>query len=107
VGGATVLNVPGGTVAALHGASTVYKAAIVFFADGSYQANRIVSLAAVSGQSRFTFATPWAQAVNDSTVRIMCWLPVWRLAVDTMTLDWPTNMVATTQLSAQTLEDLT
>jgi len=104
--GATVLNVPTTTSFDLFAASTVYKAAIIFFKDGSYQANRLVSITNVSGVSRHTFATTFPQAVNPTTVKLMCWLPAWRLAIDTLTLEWLTGTIAQAQLTMQTIEDL-
>lgn len=104
--GATILNVPGTTMFDLYATSPVYKAAIIFFRDGSYQANRLVSLTNVSGNSRFTFATAFPQAVNKTTVKLMCWLPAWRLAIDTLTIEWLTRTVAQAQLTMRTIEDL-
>lgn len=104
--GASVLDTPGVAKANMLGSSTIYRAAIAFFKDGTYQVNKIATLAAASGNSRFSFVSPWAKALNDSTVKLMCWLPVWRLAVDTMTLEWPTAVAAQTQLTMRALEDL-
>lgn len=104
--GASILNVPGTTMFDLFGTSTVYKAAFILYKDGTYQANRITARSIVSGSSRFTFATPFSQAVNEANVKQMCWLPAWRLSIDSLTLEWLTRTVAQAQLTARTIEDL-
>ena len=95
--------VPGVDFANLFAASPVYKAAIVFFRDGTYGVKRIDSIAPSGGQSRVRFFSPWSRSVNEESVRLMCWLPLWRLTVDTLTLDWQTRTVAQAQLTMKTL----
>lgn len=101
--GASSLVVPGLDTVNLFSANLVYRAVVVFFRDGTYQANRITTLAAAGSNSALSFAAPWTRAINPGTVRQMCWLPVWRLAIDSLTLDWQTRTVAQTQLTLKAL----
>lgn len=104
--GSNSITVPGLAAYETYSGSTVYKAAIALFRDGTYQANRITSVASASGNTQFTFASNWTRAVNSATTRVMSMLPVWRFGADEMTLEWLTATVAETKLSTVTLEDL-
>jgi len=104
--GTSGLDVPGLDTFSRYAGSTVYAAVIAFFRDGSYQANRITGITVSGSNSRVAVLTPWAQAVNDTTVRQVCFLPVWRFATDDLTLEWLTNTVSQCQTSFTTLEDL-
>jgi hypothetical protein len=105
--GLNYLDTPGLTVLSRFGGSAIYRAAIVFFRDGTYQANRITGIADSGGNSRVSFEDPWATAVNDATARQVSFLPVWRFNTDDIVIDWLTNTVSQCQMTFATLEDLT
>ena len=104
--GTTGLTVPGRTIYDLFAGSPVYKSVIVFYRDGSYHVNRVNGITLTSGDSRLAFASLIPQAISKNTVKLMCWLPAWRLAIDTLSLEWLTRSVAQTQLTMRTIEDL-
>ena len=68
--------------------------------------NRVNGITLTSGNSRLAFASLVPQAINKNTVKLMCWLPAWRLAIDTLSLEWLTRSVAQTQITMRTIEDL-
>lgn len=102
----STLDIYGSTFFDLYGGSTVYKALIVFYKDGTHEAKQITGTGVVLGNSRITVATPWAKAINAANVRMISLLPVWRFSTDDMTVDWTTNTVAQVQTTFCTLEDL-
>lgn len=104
--GATQITVPGSDFLSAYAGSPVYKALIIFHNDGSYQARRITSVVASGPNTRINVFPAWTTAVNAATVRLACLLPVWRFAVDNVSVEWLTNSVGQWQASVQTLEDL-
>lgn len=105
--GTSSLRTPGSETFDLYAGSPVYKSVIVFYADGSIQPNVVNSVTLGGlGNSNINVVTPWAQAVNESNVRLMCWLPTWRLAIDALSIEWLTKSVSQTQLTMKTIEDL-
>ncbi len=105
-GGASALVVPGTLVSQLFAGSPVYKAVMVLFRDGTYQANRVTAITDNGTNTTLTMAAPWGQAVNSTTALKVCWLPVWRSATDTLTIEWLTRTVAQCQMSFVAIEDL-
>lgn len=104
--GATSLVVPGSAFREAYSGSTVYKALIVFFRDGAHEAKTISSIVNASGNSRINVPSGWTRAVNTSSVRLACLLPVWRFGVDNIAVNWETDNAAQWRATVQTLEDL-
>lgn len=102
----TILDVPGSEVFDLYEESPVHKAIWVRFSDGSWQANRVLSIAMAGPNSRITVLDPWDQDVSSDNARIVSWLSAYRLSVDTVSLDWLTRKVSRAKLTMQTVEDL-
>ena len=90
--------------------STVFKAVMVQFRDGTIQNNVVEDIYSVDdadGQdSVIQVATAWLQDISPENVKLASWLLVRRHATDTLTIEWLTNTVGQCQLTVQTLEDL-
>lgn len=102
----TFLIVPGSDLFDLYAGSTVYKHLILFFRDGTHAAHEITSIVASGADSRVNVSSGWTRDINPDSVRLACFLPVWRFSVDSVAMNWETNTVARWQATMQTLEDL-
>lgn len=103
--GGNTFRVAGTEVATAYGASTVFKAVQVRLKNGTVLNRKITTLAANAGDSLFTLDGTWGIAIAPADVRSISWLPVWRLASDSFTIEWLTDSVAQAQLTMTTLED--
>lgn len=103
---ATTLVVPGTRVKSLFSGSTVYKAIIALFRDGTYEAKVVSGITDNGVNSTLALTSGWSKAVNSTTALRVCWLPVWRSATDTLTMEWQTRTVAQCQFSFAVTEDL-
>lgn len=104
--GTYTIIVPGAEFASQFADDTVHQAVCVRMRDGSVIYNKLVSLVAVSTSSVMTFESPWPAALNLNSVSMISWLPVWRMASDSLTIEWATDEVAQYKINVQTLEDL-
>jgi hypothetical protein len=105
--GTTTLQTPGLTLFQSYAGSEFHKAAIVFWRDGTFQINPVVSIAGAGLNSLTTFGNVWDQAINPGNVYMMCWLPRCRFMIDTLTLEYLTDNKVTTQLTYKILKELT
>lgn len=102
--GATTITVPGTTLADNYGMSTVFKAISVKMNDGRRFYRGVEKVEVVSGNSRITLTAAVPYSLTPSTVEVISWLPVMRLASDELTVVWTTHSVATIRLNFMTLE---
>lgn len=100
------LTVPDQRAYNLYRGLTTHRAVTVFFADGATQTNKVTDIELAGPNSHIYFADAWTQPVNKTTAKIICWTPLWRLAADTLTVEWTTDSVASLTLSFRMLEDL-
>lgn len=84
---------------------TVYRNVALQLVDGAIETHRVVSVER-SGDDK-TWMMLGSAVSEDSLDRlyVACWLPLWRLASDTLSISWLTDRVAEYELSLQTLED--
>lgn len=91
-------------------ASDVYKNIAVVFSDGQIEVYEVVNTVLLNDSlgidSRFVLDRPLVRAVTSADVAMICWLPVWRLLSDNMTVVWGDDQKATIGLSMKTLETL-
>lgn len=105
VSGQATLTVAGTDFAAAYN-DTVHKAVAVFLNDGTTLYRTVSSLAVVGSDSRLTMTSNWGANIPLSAIRMVSWMPVWRLLSDGLVLEFLTQSVAQTTLSMKTLEDL-
>ena len=102
IGGAAgghTLVVPGTETAEFYSDLKLFAYLIVFFRDGSYQANKVTAIASGGGNSTLTVRDAWTQAVTEDTAKKISWLPLCRLASDTLAIEFVTDSVAQANLS--------
>ncbi len=89
---------------------TVHRALIVFPHIGEPMMRRIQSIYRIDDEigtdTGIQVDAPWPIEISQDTVRQICWMPVWRMASDSLTMEWKTNSVAQYALSMRSLEDL-
>jgi hypothetical protein len=103
----TTITVEGTGVDTSYDGSTVYKGVAVRKTDGSWLVNTVSSIAPSSGNSVITVGSGWSETVALGAIDMVCWLPVWRFATDSLTMVWVRETVAQTRLSLQMIEALT
>lgn len=82
--------------------STVFNVLIAFWPDGSYQANRIASMALVGSDTDLTMTDPW-DAETPSDIRVM-FCHHWRFASDTLSVQWITNTTAEIEFTLSSVQ---
>lgn len=84
--------------------STVYKKLVIVKNDGTLLKNSVTNMT-VTDKTTIVCGTPWP-AVNKNDVLMVCWMPVWTLASDILTISWVTDSVAQIGLAMRTVEDI-
>lgn len=109
--GTSNLRIAGTDFATTYGDSTVYRAIFVLMKDGGLvlrQVNTILEVIDGDGEDTFVNVTdPFDREITPDNIVMCGWMPAWRLSSDTLTIEWLTNTVAQTQITMQTVEDLT
>lgn len=104
------LRVAGTDLADSYGSSTVHRAMFVMLNNGTVLVRKVTGVARVSDSegldSVISVVGTWGTTISTDTIVMCGWMPVWRLASDTMTVEWLTNSVCQVQLTMLTLEDL-
>lgn len=108
--GSSTMRVAGTAFADSYEGSTVHKAMFVQKLDGTVLLRKVLSVAPISdgggNDSLITIEGTWSATISQATIVMCGWMPVWRLASDTLVMEWLTDTVAQTQLAVRTLEDL-
>lgn len=104
--GATTLTTPGLTLYQSYADSEFHKTMVIFWRDGTFQMNPVVSIAGAGLNSLTTVYYPWTQDVNPSNVYMACWFNRCRFMIDTLTLDYETDNKVTTQLTYKIVKEL-
>lgn len=88
----------------------VFRDLIVFLSDGTRIIRRVQTITTVSdalgGDSVIMLTEQWPRTVTGAEIVKICWLPLWRLASDAMTLSFRTDEVSEVSLSMKSLEYL-
>jgi hypothetical protein len=105
-----VLRVHGTQFSKDFGSSTIHKAVAVLMRSGVWHYNLVESIGLLRDEygddSGIQVRDPWPEELRPDTVSMICWMPVWRFAVDELSVAWATNSVAQISLAMKTLEDL-
>jgi hypothetical protein len=105
--GTATLTVADTLAATYYSNSKVFKALAVQMRDGTFHYRLVNSLVPSGGNTVITVNTNWPSTLAASDIVMISWMPVWRFASDTLTMDWLTNSVARLDLPMRTLEQLT
>jgi len=105
ISGQTTLTVTGTGVAANYSGSTIYAAVAVILNDGTNLFNLVSgSITSSGGNSIINLSTAWSQSATNAEIEMVCWLPLWRFASDTLRADFPRVDLAQMKLPLQMLE---
>lgn len=108
-GGAT-MRIAGTGTADDYREGLVYRDLIIFLSDGTYLIRRIHDIYAVDdvvGKDTIIQVTEnFPVDLNPSTVRQICWLPLWRLISDGLTITFVSDEAAQLSMNMKTLEHL-
>lgn len=89
---------------------TVFQAVYVHMDDGTIFYNTIKEISTIDdllgNDTQIEFDDPWPVAIDLENIVMISWMPVWRLASDTMTLQWRTDSVCDAALTLKLCEHL-
>lgn len=87
----------------------VFNAVAIFLEDGQQFFRNVTDIYMVDDEfgidTGMQLDAPLPISVTVEDVRMISWLPRWRHATDTLSIEWLTNSVGQTSLSMRTLED--
>ena len=87
---------------------TIYKDLIIFLEGGSYLMRRVQSIYEVDdtygNDSIVQVTTAFPSTITPDMIRQICWMPLWRLASDSMTFSFVTDTVCQFAMTMKTLE---
>lgn len=86
--------------------STVYRAVFVLMNSGALILRQVANIEATETGALLTVTESWGVDFSAADIVMCGWMPVWRLASDSLTIEWMTNSVAQVTLNMVTLEDL-
>ncbi len=85
----------------------VFQDIIVLMNDGTYQARHIQEITTVDDEAGhdtiMQITEEWTAGFSTASIRMICWLPLWRFASDSLTVEWVTSTVAQMAFSMLTL----
>ena len=107
-GSGTLLTVPTGRFEQLYNGSDIYRAILVVYSDGTMFPVLIQSVTQNgSSDTEVTLVGALPQPVGPGTVTMVCLLPLWRFAADSITLEHRTNTVSQWTAAVTTLPNAT
>lgn len=108
--GTAKLRVRGPETAETYANSTVFKHLMVQLKDGSRLFRGVNSIVEVDdmlgNDSEITVDSIWGSEVTVDQIDMICWMPVYRLAGDGITIEWLTDDKSRLQLNLRTVESL-
>lgn len=99
--GANTLTVDGTKPFDRHDGSAHMNRVMVQFHDGTYEFNTVDSMEVLLGDTVITMRYDWSVDLTYSNVRRISWMPLWRMAADTLTMAWPTSRIGEAQIAIQ------
>lgn len=86
--------------------STTHKAVAIRKTTGDWLVNTVSSIANNGTDTVITVGTAWGETVATSAVDMVCWLPTWRFATDSLTFVWRRDTVAEVRMPFKMIETL-
>lgn len=87
---------------------TIHKNLIIFFANGTNLIRRVQDIFETSdslgNDSIVQVTAPFGRDIDLKDIRQICWLPLWRFASDSLTMEYLTDEVAQFAINFKTLE---
>lgn len=106
VEGTNFIRVAGTEVAAAYADDATYRAVAVIMDDGRRIFREVISISEDAGESVLYLDRNWLGDLPLADIDMISWLPVMRMAVDQLTIEWVTNTVAQVSLGMRSLEAL-
>jgi hypothetical protein len=104
------IRINGTDFAGLFEDSTVHKAVMIEYVDGTFQYTVVQDIYTVDDSDGLDSVIQTEDAldqdVSSANISRISWLLVWRYAADALTVEWMTNAVGRCQVTFRTLEDL-
>ena len=89
---------------------TIHRAVYVQLPNGIKIPNTVKAITQITDfvgtGTQIEFDLAWPSIIDAASNPIISWMPVWRLASDTMIFTWATNTVCDVQFAMRTLENL-
>lgn len=108
--GQSILRMKGQELIEFYQDDTTRRAIVLSLSDGRFITRTVDSMVAVDdiegSDTNVNINAPIAENLGLDDVDRISWLVVWRMASDSMTVEWLTNEVSRVRLPIQTLEDL-
>lgn len=108
--GANTIRLIGSSILQTYENDRVHRAITIMMRDGRRLFRKVVDMYGVTdatgSDTVFLVDSIWPFQIKPEDVLMICWLPRWRSATDTLTIEWITDNVAQTKLSLKTIEDI-
>lgn len=103
------IRIDGTEFATAYDGDTQFNMLAVVLSDGTFLYRNVLEIYEVNdiigNDSVVKVDDFWPVELNDETVRLICWMPVWRFSSDSLTIQWVTGGTAQIQVAAQILEN--
>lgn len=106
VSGQSTLRVAGTAFHDAYSEDSIHKAIVVIRSNGQMLFRAISNMTTNAGDTVLNLVGTWPSNIPLSEIVSVCWLPVWRLMSDTLTVEWLTDEKGQTVLTMKMLEDL-
>lgn len=104
VEGSNTLIVSGRNTYDSYANDTVHRAVLIRLRDGTLLPRTVSSISLLEPNSVLVLVAPWVFDLPAADIVSITWLPVCRLASDTLVIEWETDQVARVSLQIRTLE---
>jgi hypothetical protein len=84
----------------------VNKAVCIALVDGTFLTRTISGWSTSGSESRITVSGAWGANVATDEILSIMFMPLWRLATDSLTIEWLTDQVAQYSMTLRSLESL-
>lgn len=105
--GTSILRFAGTDVFKDYRADLTYRDIIVLKNDGTYEIKHILSIYTVDdligNDTVMQFTEGWVSGFTLAQVKMICWMPLWRFASDSLTIAWVTSESAQVAVNMKTL----
>jgi len=106
VSGQNTLRVEGLAFRDAYQDDTIHKAIAVLQSNGTMLFRSVTGMSADDGDTIVTVGSAWPANIPETDIVSICWMPVWRLMSDTLSVEWLTDEKGQTVLTMKMLEYL-
>lgn len=103
--GSREMRVKGAGIYAAYHNDRIRQAIAVHKIDGSWLFQTVAGMRVEGNDTVITSSDPWSEDLTIGGVRSVCWMPVWRLMSDTLSVEWLTDEKGQVVLTSKMLPD--